>query len=101
MVSGDLDESEESIMKKLQAISVVDNVDKDYPPTYLSHGLADEVVLFTQSVQLAKKLEENNVEFVLDLVDNAMHSFDVLNTSEEIWEEHVLPAFDFITKFMK
>jgi len=101
LVSRDPNEPAESIIKKLKRFSAVDNVDRNFPPTYLSHGLQDTAVLFTQSIQMAKKLEENNIEFVLDLVDGAIHAYDLEDQSLETFEEYILPAFNFAAKFMK
>jgi len=101
MVSRDPDEPAKSISEKLKSFSAVDNLDKDYPPTYLSHGLHDSMVLFTQSVQMAKALEDNKTEFVLDLVLGAEHAYDIIDSSQETWETHILPMINFAAKFMK
>jgi len=101
MVSRDPKESAESIRKKLKAFSAVDNVGRDFPPTYLTHGLNDDTVLFSQSINMAEKLEENNIEFVLDLVWGEKHMYDLWNPTERNWRNHVLPAFNFAAKFMK
>ena len=88
----------EEIMKKLRALSAAENVDEDYPPTYLAHGLADTVVPSSQSVQMAKSLEKKKIPYVLDLIPGAGHGFD---SDESLFEKHVLPAFDFAEKYMK
>jgi acetyl esterase/lipase len=87
----------DKIIAKLREFSAVEHVDKDYPPTYLAHGLVDVVVPYTQSVQLADKLKANNVDCVIDLVANANHSFDV---DPSYWQQHVLPAFEFAQKYV-
>jgi len=88
----------EQILAMLTEYSTTENVDKDYPPTYLAHGLVDTVVPFVQSVQLAGKLDENNIPSTLDLVPLASHGFDSEST---FWDKHVLPAFDFIQDHMQ
>jgi len=90
--------STEEIIKSLRSFSAVENVDENYPPTYLAHGLVDVVVPYSQSVQLASKFEEFNIPYVLDLVPNANHNFDF---DLALWQQHVLPAFDFAQKYMQ
>lgn len=90
--------SVEKIMAKLRDLSAVENVDKDYPPTYLAHGLVDVVVPYSQSVQMADKLKEKNIPYELDLIPDANHSFEV---DPKLWKEHVLPAFEFAQKYMQ
>jgi len=87
----------DQILAKLREFSAVEHVDQNYPPTYLAHGLADIVVPYTQSVQLADKLKANNVDYVVDLVPNANHGFDADPTN---WQQHVLPAFEFAQKYV-
>jgi len=88
----------EEILAKLKGFSVVHHVDENYPPTFLGHGLADEVVPSSQSVEFSSVLKQKGVSYVLDLVPGANHGFD----SEDIyWEKHVLPAFDFVQKYMQ
>jgi len=101
MVSRDPEESAESIIKKLKAFSAINNIDKDYPPTYLTHGMSDGVVLFSQSIQMAEKLKENDVDFQLDLVYGVGHMYDRRSLSDNTWKNYVLPAFDFAAKYMK
>jgi len=88
----------DQIMTILRDLSAAENVDKDYPPTYLAHGTADTAVPYTQSVQLANSLKNNNIPYVLDLVPNVGHDFDI---NANVWEQHVLPAFDFVQKYMQ
>jgi len=87
----------EQIAAKMVEYSAAENVDTQYPPTYLAHGLKDRAVNYTQSVQLSDQLEKHNVPHVLDLVPGADHIFDYNTT---FWQDHVLPAFDFVQKFM-
>jgi len=101
MVSRDPEESAESIVKKLKVFSAIDNIDQDYPPTYLTHGMKDGVVLFSQSIQMAEKLQEYNVDFKLDLIYGNGHMYDNRSPSEKAWKNHVLSAFDFAAKYMK
>jgi len=88
----------EEILAKLKGLSAVDNVDENYPPTYLGHGLVDQVVPYSQSVQLANVFEQKNIPYVLDLVPGANHGFD---SKDIYWEQHVLPAFNFAQKYMQ
>jgi len=97
-VTHDPNLSTEKILAKLRDLSAVENVDKDYPPTYLTHGLVDTVVPYSQSVQMAEKLKEKNIPYELDLVANANHSFEL---DPKLWEKHVLPAFEFAAKYMQ
>jgi len=101
MVSRDPEESAESIIEKLKAFSAIDNIDEEYPPTYLAHGLRDGVVLFSQSIQMAEKLQENKIDFQLDLIYGAGHMYDRRSMDDKTWNNHVLPAFDFAAKYMK
>jgi len=98
MTTHDPNFSTEDILAKLKELSTTENIDKNYPPTYLAHGLADTIVPYSQSVQLAKKLEENNIPHVLDLVPDEGHVFDA---DPILWHEHVLPAFNFAQKYME
>ncbi len=88
----------DEVMKRLKAMSAAENVGNDYPPTYLAHGLADSIVPYQQSVQMANSLEKKNIPYVLDLVPGADHGFD---GNPALFEKHVLPAFDFAEKYMK
>ena len=94
------EEPVENVIAKLKDFSATENVDENYPPTYLAHGLKDYIVSYTQSVQMAEKLQENGVKYVLDLVPSVGHTFDSHN-SESIWQEHVLPAFEFAQQYLK
>jgi len=87
------------IVARLKALSSAENVDKDYPPTYLAHGLADTTVPYSQSVMLSKSLDKFGITHVLDLVPNVNHGFD-RGASQTLFNQHVLPAFDFAQKYM-
>jgi len=97
-VTHDPNASTDRIIAKLKDFSAVDNVDENYPPTYLAHGLIDQVVPYSQSVELANVLEQNNIPYVLDLVPGANHGFD---KDSIYWQQHILPAFDFAQKYMQ
>jgi len=86
------------ILSHLKSFSATENVDAHYPPTFLGHGLADSLVPYSQSVQMANKLKEFEVPYVLDLVENAKHSYD---KNDALWEAHILPAFEFAQKYMQ
>lgn len=88
----------QQVLAELRKLSATENVDQYYPPTYLAHGSMDVVVPYSQSVQLANKLSENNIPHILDIVPGGNHWFD---TSAGFWEQHVLPAFDFAQKYMQ
>jgi len=97
-VTHDPNLSTQQVLAELRKLSATENVDQDYPPTYLAHGSMDVVVPYLQSVQLADQLKQNNIPYVLDVVPGANHWFD---TSARFWDEHVLPAFDFAEKYMQ
>jgi acetyl esterase/lipase len=88
----------DQVMAKLKEFSATENVDKNFPPTYLAHGTADKTVPYLQSVQLGDKLKEKNIPYVLDLIPGYGHDFD---SKANLWEQHVLPAFDFVEKYMQ
>jgi len=88
----------EQILAKLRDFSATENVDKNFPPTYMAHGLVDSTVPYSQSVQLANVLKANNIPYVLDLVPGANHNFD---RNATFWQDHVLPAFNFAQKYMQ
>lgn len=94
-------ETADNIEAILKQFSPVFNVDKTYPPTYLAHGLVDWVITYNQSVEMAGVLEEKNITYKLDLVPDVGHSFDFYpDPTGELWEQHILPAFDFIQPYM-
>jgi len=88
----------EQVMAKLRDFSTTENVDKNYPPTYLAHGTADTLVPYSQSVQLGNSLKAKNIPYVLDIIPGSGHDFD---DHPELWDQHVLPAFDFAAKHMQ
>ena len=94
------DEPVDIILQRLIDYSPVYNVDKEHPPTYLAHGLADTQVPYNQSMQMAAQLAQNNITYKLDLVPNADHLFDTGNVTTEFWETHILPAFDFAAQYL-
>jgi len=98
MTTHDPNLSTEEILENLKELSAAEHVDDNYPPTYLAHGLIDAAVPYSQSVQLANKLQEFNIPHILDLVPDANHVFDV---DPKFWQQHVLPAFDFVQKYMQ
>jgi len=97
-VTHDPDMPSEQVLAILRDLSAAESVDKDYPPTYLAHGTADTAVPYIQSVQLANSLKLNSIPHALDLVPNMGHDFDL---NANVWEQHVLPAFDFVQKYMQ
>jgi len=88
----------DQVMAKLRDFSATENVDSHYPPTYLAHGTSDKIVPYTQSVQLGNSLKAKNIPYVLDLIPGSGHDFD---NNAELWDQHVLPAFDFAAKHMQ
>jgi len=87
----------DQILAKLRTLSSTENVDKNYPPTYLAHGLADGTVPYSQSVMLANSLEKFGITHVMNLVPGANHGFD---SDPKFWDQYVLPAFDFAQKYI-
>ena len=92
LVSHDPHEDPNLIREKLKEFSAVEHIDENYPPTYLSHGQNDIIVPFNQSIQMAERLEQHGRDVVLDLSPGG-HSYDLL-PPENIWKEHIVPAFD-------
>jgi len=88
----------DQIITRLRSFSASENVDANFPPTFLGHGLDDTVVPYSQSVQMANKLKEFDIPYVLDLVPNANHLYDIY---PNFWDQHVLPAFEFAQKYMQ
>jgi len=88
----------DQIIASLRTFSASENVDASYPPTFLGHGLGDTLVPYSQSVQMANVLQRNNIPYVIDLVPNANHGYD---SDPNLWQQHVLPAFDFAQKYMQ
>jgi len=97
----DRDTPTDEIMAKLRDFSAAENVDSNFPPTYLAHGLKDKLVPYSQSQQMAASLQAKGIKHVLDLVPGVGHGFDMLNPDADLWKFHVVPAFDFISQFMK
>jgi acetyl esterase/lipase len=89
---------DDKVKEILRDFSATENVDKNYPPTYLAHGTSDITVPYIQSVQLANRLKAENIPYVLDLIPGAGHDFDL---NPDTWEQHVLPAFEFAQKYMQ
>jgi len=88
----------DQVKEILRGGSAAENDEKDYPPTYLAHGTADTTVPYIQSIQLTNSLKLNTIPYILDLVSNAGHGFDC---HLDVWEQHVLPAFNFAQKYMQ
>lgn len=96
LVSIDPKEPTEQVMASLKNYSAVYHVDTEYPPTYLIHGLKDEVVPYEQSVMLSDVLNSTKVQNVLDLVPDVNHFFDEdVQANSTMWEQHIEPSFDF------
>jgi len=89
----------DQVMAILKNYSATYNVDANFPPTYLIHGLNDTSVPYDQSVQLATVLKEKNIPYVLDLVPGANHAFDFF-CSQKTFDTYILPAFEFVQKYM-
>lgn len=100
LTTEDPNEPSDKILDMLKEYSVVDNIDFSYPPTYLAHGLGDTLVPYQQSAEMAAVLNKTNIPYKLDLVPEVNHAFDFMNITDEFWQEHVLPAFDFMEKYI-
>lgn len=92
------DEPIDNVISILKSYSVVNNMDKNYPPTYLVHGLNDTMVQYSQSVEMAQVLAATGVKYVLDLVPGVNHGFDgyVTNYTDPIWQQYIAPIFEFM-----
>ena len=99
MVTHDPNLPTDQVIAQLRNLSATENIDEKFPPTYLAHGLNDTLVPYMQSVQMAFALKHKGVKFFLDLVPDANHDFD-LNASNDTWNNHVLPAFEWAQEFM-
>ncbi len=65
--------------------SPINNVDKNFPPTLLVHGLKDSVVPYVSSVKMFKRLRELNIPVKLLLHPRGEHGFEfVLRDSKTI-----------------
>lgn len=100
LATSDPNKPTDQILAILNQYSTVENIDANYPPTYLIHGLADVLVPYEQSVEMATVLKEKNVTYQIVLVPDANHGFDIVNSTEEVWEEYILPMFNFADQYM-
>jgi acetyl esterase/lipase len=99
MTSMDSKISADQLMALLREYSATENVDAQYPPTFLALGTKDRLVPFQQSIQLAQQLGKYNVPYELELIPGADHTFDY-NATNATYEKYVLPAFTFAQRFM-
>jgi acetyl esterase/lipase len=78
--------------------SPADNVDSNYPPTFLLHGNADTDVPYEQSVLMAERLSEAGVEHTFTTIENGPHGFD--NNPETATTPAVIAAIDSAVEFL-
>ncbi|MEE8047145.1 MAG: alpha/beta hydrolase [Dehalococcoidia bacterium] len=78
--------------------SPADNVDSNYPPTLLIHGNADTDVPYEQSVHMAARLAEANIEHNFITIENGPHGFD--NNPETANTPAVIAAIDSAVEFL-
>lgn len=74
----------------------VNVVDKDYPPTLLLHGDADEDVPYEESVQMQQALSKHAIPNKLITIPNGKHQFD-----ENMQDTAVKNAFEEVLRFLK
>jgi sialate O-acetylesterase len=64
--------------------SPINHVSKDDPPFLIFHGTADTTVDYEQSNELAQRLKEVGVEYHLQLIDGAPHTFDLESSGTDL-----------------
>ncbi|KAM0325852.1 hypothetical protein ACHAQA_007155 [Verticillium albo-atrum] len=78
---------------------------KDFPPTALLHGLADDSVDAVQSIRAEKKLRDLGVEVLLETVEGKGHGFDLGDippgTDVEAEETASDPVIDSVRRIIK
>lgn len=63
----------------INKLTVPENVDANYPPTYIWTTKVDECVPIIHSIQLAESLEKNGVKHQFDLFENGIHGGSLCN----------------------
>ncbi|CAF1430595.1 unnamed protein product [Adineta steineri] len=99
-VTHDVSMDESTIRIRLAAMSPIANVDDRFPPTYCAHGTGDTGVNYMDTVAFVRVLRLHNIPCVLYLAPELPHSFDVDEVADNVWYPHVLPAFDFLQKYI-
>ena len=74
-----------------------------FPPTAFLHGTADTAVPLDQSLRMAARLREMDVEVLERYQPGVGHSFDQAFTGPEVdgWDEYVQPILDFVDGRLK
>lgn len=62
------------------------SITSSYPPTFLTHGLADTIVPPSESQVIADVLKEKGVVHELVLVPGQEHGFDILSSGADVDE---------------
>lgn len=78
----------------VDSITVLNHIDKSFPPSYILHGDSDFVVNHkTNSEELIKVLKEKEINYKYNLVPKVNHGFGIgINTNAEGWLDE---AYDF------
>lgn len=75
-----------------QKLNLHTAVDSDTPPTFLTHGVADEAVPVRDSLQFATALERNNVPFELHVFSHGTHGYSAADDTcaDGVWLDATL-----------
>ncbi len=80
--------------EKFYPFMAVKNVDKNYPPTVMIHGVEDTDVPHEQSRMMAEQFRKHGVEYELHSIDNAEHGLPGGDPAEV--EAAYRSAFEFL-----
>ena len=69
-----------------------------FPPTYLVHGTADQVVPVDNAQFLAEQLELNRIPHVLMLAKDRGHGFNAEGDAEEVYNRYIKGVIQFSLK---
>lgn len=90
----------ESSDPEYDLVDPVKNISKDFPPTYIVHGLADTMVPIDLSRVLLKRLQENGVPCGMTEVPGEEHTFAMkMQVGSETWWLQ-RQGFDFLEKYI-
>ncbi|NWL86226.1 alpha/beta hydrolase [Paenibacillus sp. 79R4] len=84
---------------ELEALCPAEAVTAQYPPTLLLHGDQDNDVPYTQSVQMAERLEQTGVAHTLITLPGEDHLFDLQKDKESV-RQAFAQELDFLRKYL-
>ncbi len=73
---------------------------KNFPPTYLVHGTADQAVPDDNSKYLAQQLELNHIPHILMLAEGRGHGFNAEVDAKEVYNKYIKGVIDFFLKYV-